>query len=247
MSEQPEVHTITFRPESLLCEVTAGPNRHIYLSNRYAVGMALLREGDADEATAQASAIRWADMLVSHGVAVGRNRQEQVILAVVPETKRTVNWTGPVYPSHIRYTGDTRSLSLTITVPPLLVMLRTKEQRYVRAYLHCVAPTALKTLTVNTASSVLATFPYGNVYVGGGRICWGNVAHATLNTVEDVLYAFFSSGFNIDLYHPATCGSTARTLHEMANAAQGMLPPPVAASFNMTVAGQLHRLMGMDE
>jgi hypothetical protein len=237
------VHEIKLRAGSHLCEVTAGASRRVYISSRHAVGMALLQDaGVAPEPSIRE--IRWTDMLVSHGVAVGVKGLERIVIAVVPQMKRTVQWTGPAFATPTSETGVTGTYPLDITFPPVLAMLRTNELRYVRAYMFCVLPAALKTLTVSGEVNSLASFPYGNVYSSGGRICWGTVGHASLNTMEDLLHAFFSSGFNNDLFAPSACGTRRRNLWELVKETSGVVTSPPAPYFTMNVATQLRRLLG---
>lgn len=236
------VDEIKLKPGSPLCEVVIGPTRRVYISSRHAVGLALLQDA-ADQAEGSLQGLQWVDMLISHGVAVGTRGPERFTLAVIPAQTRTVHWSGPVYANTSDPTSVyTSGVSLKVGFPPLLVMLRVKEGRYVRAFMFCVNPTALKTLSVTGTAPVLSSFPYGNVYADGGRICWGTVEHSTLVTIDDVLHTFFESRFNTDLFHSATCGVRLRNLHEMVQQHPKALPIP--QGFPISIPAQLQLLLG---
>ena len=230
-----------------LCEVVVGPSRRVYISNRRAVGLALLQDASIEEETAVSTrAMTWTDMLPSHGVAVGVNGRERVVVAVVPEVKRTIQWTGLLYRNRADGIGHHDQHQVEAVFPPCLVMLRTQDVRYKKAFLFCVKPDALKTLSVTGGANVLASFPYGNVYASGGRICWGTVPHSTLNTVDDVLHTFFGSGFNPDLFVSSPCGVPARNLPELVSFTKGVLPSPTAPYFNMSISTQIRTLLGSE-
>ena len=227
-----------------LCEVTVGESRRVYLTTRSAVGLALLQDAihDAEEVTT--STVSWTDMLATHGVAVGVRGQERVLVAVIPETKRTVTWTGPLFASPLDAVGrPVTAHALELIFPPCIVVLKINGTQYVKGTLSCVKPDAVKTLSVHEDANVLAPFPYGNVYSAGHRICWGTVAHNTLNTVEALLQSFFQSGFNNDLFAAAVCGSRARNLPEMVQGAVTVNGTPVlpvaAAYFTTSMAAQV--------
>ena len=228
-----------------LCEVTVGESRRVYLTSRRALGIALLQEHAANEAdSSAASNVVWTDMLATHGVAVGVAGRERITVAVIPETKRTVSWTGTLFTHATDAVGRPASArTLEVTFPPCVLMLRITGMQYTKGTLSCVKPDALKTLSVHSDARVLTPFPYGNVYPSGSRICWGTVAHATLNTAEAVLETFFQSGFNNDLFDTGTYGSVrVRNLPEMLQLP--VFPPPTPAQFAVSLATQVQTVLG---
>ena len=228
-----------------LCEVTVGESRRVYLTTRSAVGIALLQEAMTESPVDAVSQCVWTDMLATHGVAIGVRPQERVVVAVIPEAKRTVKWTGPLYASAADAVGrPVTEQVLELLFPPCLAMLKiSATQQYLKGTLSCVKPDAVKTLSVQSDAHVLAPFPYGNVYTSGHRICWGTVVHSTVNTVEALLQSFFQSGFNNDLFAAAVCGSRARNLPEMVQGAVTVNGTPVlpvaAAYFTTSMAAQV--------
>ena len=233
---------------SRLCEVTVGTSRRVYLTSRRAVGMALLQES-ANESSPESDVV-WTDMLTSHGVAIGTADRARIVVAVIPEAKRTVTWTGTVFTSPTDAIGRPgEPCILELTFPPCVAMLRITGNQYAKASLSCVKPDALKTLSVRSDASALASFPYGNVYASESRVCWGTVEHATVNTIEALLDTFFQSGFNNDLFSAGACGLRVRNLPELVQSRQSLtttaLPPPVDAYFNTSVSAQVRAIMGV--
>ena len=233
-----------------LCEVTVGESRRVYLTTRSAVGIALLQEAITDPAETVVAPIAWTDMLATHGVAVGVRGQERVMVAVIPEAKRTVKWTGPLFANAADVVGRPVSEHvLEMIFPPCLAVLKIgATQQYMKGTLSCVKPAALKTLSVHSDATALAPFPYGNVYTSGHRICWGTVEHATVNTIEALLQSFFQSGFNNDLFNAGLCGVRVRNLAEMARIAMPIegapvLPPVAAQYFQTSVATHIDAVL----
>ena len=207
------------------CRVVSGPLREVYRSTPHLVGLALLQgvieEGESEE---DIQDIQWVDLLGSHGCAVGRCADSQVLLTILPSKARDVMWA---------------ETPITAVFPQLLMgMAVGREQQLVRSVLYVLHPPPSTHLSVTAPASILAPFPYGNVYAESGLICWGAVRIGDVKTPQDVEELFFRSGFNNDLFN--RLGLAARNLPEMVRAAPNhVLPLP---PMSMTIPQAIHQV-----
>lgn len=193
------IRQINFRDGTTgVCEVVEGGSGRTFRATTHAVAIALLgAESPEDAVNASTGEIQWTDYLSTHGLAVGSRGKRSFILGVLPGRERTVRYTGPL---------DTANASrnLTCQFPPILLGLM-REGSGPRSFRNAVVfamphATNLSTLGVTVGANVATSFPYGNVYAGSGKICWGNVPHNHIQTIKDLEELFFGSDFNGDLY-----------------------------------------------
>ena len=209
------------------CRVTQGTSRRTYQSTPLSIAMAIMSQvspEDADEGQHREG--QWIDMLATHGVAIGRVRRRDITLAIVPSKQRS-----------FAYNEDGERSEGTALFPPLLIGLATTQRRYVQGAIALCNVTKQAQMTVVAVVPCLATFPYGNVYTGTGRICWGQVQHSTVSTIQELETLFFNSGFNLDLYHMSDRGN----IKTLATAARtNMLPVP---AMNWTIPDMIEQLV----
>lgn len=221
------IRQINFRDGATgVCEVVEGGSGRTFRATTHAVAIALLgAESPEDAANASTGEIQWTDYLSTHGLAVGTRGKRQYVLGVIPAKERTVNYTGPL-------DVTTASRSLTCQFPPILLGLMREgngPRSFRNAVVFCMPHAVnLTTLGVTVGANIATSFPYGNVYTGSGRICWGNVPHNHIQTIRDLEELFFGSDFNGDLY-----GAGRGRLVTLARAHNGKPLPAPAASINM--------------
>lgn len=224
--------TITHENGRGFVRVTAGSRQ--YLTTPMAAGLSLL--GLTGEDAAATTEVEWDDHLATHGLAIGHVGPETLTLAVRPSMVRTVG-----------YSRDGVTRQVPMTYPPTLTCLVTSRvagvTRFVRGIFYCVKPAALASLSITTLDPVAIAFPYGNVYAEG-RICWGGVATSgTCRTIAELEAAFYGSGFNGDLYHPASFATGAvNAFSTMMTRADGILPVPRDNSFNTNIPTIIARM-----
>lgn len=214
------------------CRVVVGAARRAYYSTPALVGMALLSQHQPQGGTPLGS-VSWCDHLASHGIATGHQSENEFTLAVIPPTKRTINHT-----SRNEATMTTETRQRVITFPHMLVGLHLRAGRFVKGLFYLTMPTVLPTLHLNVTTPVATSFPYGNVYQGTGRICWGTIRHDGIRSLGDLLTLFFESGFNRDLYHAGEALSTAAARPD------GVLTPPTAGHLNLPMTTIVGTLIG---
>lgn len=221
------IRQINFRDGATgVCEVVEGGSGRTFRATTHAVAIALLgAESPEDAASAATGEIQWSDYLSTHGLAVGTRGKRQYVLGVIPAKERTVNYTGPLDTANA-------SRSLTCQFPPILLGLM-REGTGPKSFRNAVVFTLphgvnMTTLGVTVGANVAASFPYGNVYSGAGRICWGNVPHNHIQTIKDLEDLFFGSDFNGDLY---VAGGG--RLISLARANKGKPMPAPAPTVNM--------------
>mgnify|MGYP001575931069 FL=1 len=207
------------------CRVVGRTGR-TYHSTPQAIGLALLGSSPAVE-EATGGRLTWHDYLSTHGVAVGTRGDLQTHLAIIPPKPRTISLL-----STSRETGRTTTESHTVTFPHVLMGLRLLRGRFEQSILMLPNMTQQGNMNVTSTVSLLTTFPYGNVYAGG-RICWGGVSTADIHTIKDLEDLFFGSGFNSDLFDPASAGHAGMAL-TIANSPQGVLTPTLRNAYNIS-------------
>lgn len=222
MSITTEIHITDGSP---ICRIVRGPNAQVSLSTPVAVGMALLQSATAaagQQATAGIDASSWTDLLSSHGVAIGRVRGAEVTLAVLPPKQREVSF------------GEQRVIC---TFPHIFMCLATRTRRYANGLIFVFDPRNQARVNVVNGPECLTPFPYGNIYGDSGRICWGSVRHGDIKTIAEMESAFFTSGFNTDLWGIRSHGNLPALVAASPN---GVIAPPTG--FGTTVAQAISRL-----
>lgn len=219
------------------CRVIAGPAGRAYFTTPQALGLALLGMPVAAEDEASVpSGIAWTDYLATHGVAHGIRGNRQLHLVILPTKPRTVTWVG-------LNDNGTQNITehLTLTFPPMLACLLLQRGVYERASLFMANMSQQAQMNTGSPTPMLSTFPYGNVYLGTGHICWGGVRTADIRTIKDLDDLFFGTGFNRDLYDGTRAGGV--SLRLAARAAVGGILPPVTGDYSITIPSAISHLM----
>jgi hypothetical protein len=189
---------ISIDHESGSCRVVTGAVRQTFRTTPRAVGIALLGMDRAE--TDLGSNMSWQDHLASHGVLVGTRRKQVATLLVIPRKERTVRV--PKMNSRGEWEGAHDQL---VSFPPVLLGLLTDDGAYRSACLFMIDVGRQSTFSVISTTPVLHPWPYGNIYMESGAVCWGQVNHSGIHTIKDLEELFFGSGFNRDLFS-ATAG-----------------------------------------
>ncbi len=180
-----EIHLDSDRPT---CRVIRGPARETFLSTPLVVAMSILSSARPEDERAVTNDVRWTDLLATHGCAVGRKRQTDLLLGLYPQATRTVRY------------GSETPREIVVTFPPLMLGLAVTGGRHTRACLMVADPSTQAQWSVTAPTVCLVPFPYGNVYSNTGYICWGGVEHGDVVTLALLERTFFASGFNTDLW-----------------------------------------------
>ena len=207
-----------------VCKVISGAGRRVRYTTEEALGLALLRL-NPETSRAQVE-IHWSDYLAGRGVAVALSGDRILTLLVCPELVRTVV-----------YHNGTNRQTFNVKFPPLLLATAFKAQQLIKAQLWVVKPSLEHQLSTSSETPALCYFPYGNVY-GHGGICWGSTSIKDLRTPDEVLAAFFGSGFNGDLYEPGPLGERGGLLDLLTRTSTtgGVLPLMREQSFTKSVS-----------
>lgn len=166
-------------------KVFEGPSRRVMYTTEEALGLSLLKLNPQNVGNVE---LRWVDMLGSRGLAIAPSGSRLVCLQTFPAHQRTIPFRR----------GDV-SREYTVTIPDVLMATNFKDNSLQKASLWVVRPDFLKKLTATSTDPTLAYWPYGNVYTHGG-ICWGTTPVRDIHTPQDAFDAFFTSGFNGDLF-----------------------------------------------
>jgi hypothetical protein len=204
-----------------LCRIVEGAARRVFYATPEAVGLCLLGINPQSAATH----LQWTDYLTARGVAFGASGHHTYVLMVCPAQRRILPWKS----------GSNPVVEMPAQVPPVLFSVVMRDQHLARATLHVIKPGWEQRLSVGMSDLVLAVFPYGNVYAHGG-ICWGTTPIQDITQPSDVEGAFFTSGFNGDLYHPYYCNVHDPTLPALVERTHGDLPLPAASQYLKSVA-----------
>lgn len=167
------------------CKVFEGPSRRVFHTTEEALGLSLLKLNPQNQGTVE---LRWLDLLGSRGLAVAPSGSRLVCLQTFPSHTRTIPFRR----------GDVNR-EYTVTIPDVLMATSFKDSALQKASLWCVRAGMLPKLSATSADPTLTYWPYGNVYSHGG-ICWGTTPIREIHTPQDAFDAFFTSGFNGDLF-----------------------------------------------
>lgn len=166
-------------------KVFEGPTRRVMHTTEEALGIALLKLNPQNHGTVE---LRWVDMLGTRGLAVASSGSRLVCLQTFPSHTRTLPFRR----------GDINR-DYTVTIPNLLMATNFKDGSLQKASLWTVRADFMNKLSATSTDPTLAFWPYGNVYNHGG-ICWGTTPVRDIHSPQDAFDAFFSSGFNGDLF-----------------------------------------------
>jgi hypothetical protein len=209
-----------------MCKVIEGPARRTYFSTSEAVGLALL--GMTRGSTA--STAKWNDFLATNGVAFGSNDKDSFTIMVLPEKERS-----------IVYMRDHTKVDLKATFPPMVMAVRMIHGKVNKAMFFMLKLGEEKKLTISSTASVLAGFPFGNVYEHGG-VCWGTHGIGDLTQPQDVEEAFFGSGFNGDLWYPHNWDGDDTNIQVLVTRTHGKLPTVTNRSYTNSIAGVVQEI-----
>jgi hypothetical protein len=203
------------------CRVIEGPARRVRYTTPEAVALALLQL--RPENTRFAGATRWMDYLAGRGVAIGLVNDSLVGLLTYPAMMRTIPYRHTAQKDHIA------------EFPPLLMASHFKAGKLVKSSLWVIKASAMPTLGISVTASVLAPFPYGNVYDHGG-ICWGSASTKDVREPDETIQTFFQSGFNGDLFNPAPIGAGSTPYHDFLQTYDGKaLPLPRESCYSKSM------------
>lgn len=209
---------ITINHSRHTCLVQTGGGR-TFMSTPHAVGMELLAGGGEGEEVPRGRTFSWQDHLIRHGVAIGTRGPRTATLSIVPPRQRTVRRDPR---------GDDRGSTATVTIPAMLIAILMQGGRYVNGLLYLADITRQGQMSVGSPTPLLLAWPFGNVYEGSGRICWGGVRSDGIRGLADLEDLFFSSGFNTDLV--STHGRTGVRWQDGAT-----WPTPPADAFRISI------------
>lgn len=166
-------------------KVFEGPSRRVFHTTEEALGLSLLKLNPASQGHVE---LQWLDMLGSRGLAVAPSGPRLLCLQTFAAHKRTLPFRR----------GDTNR-DYTVTIPDVLMATNFKDGGLQKASLWAVRPGFLDKLSVTSTEPTLAYWSYGNVYNNGG-ICWGTTPVRDIHSPQEAFDAFFTSGFNGDLF-----------------------------------------------
>lgn len=169
------------------CKIKDGSTGRIYSTTEEALGLYLLRLNPAQ--VNAGGAVTWVDQLAKRGIAVGTQADRLLTLTVFPSQKRTIAFGR----------GDSTREEFTVVLPEILMPAMFKDGRLFKALMYVLRPGTREKLNVNSTETLLAGYPFGNVY-NTGAICWGSTHLKDVKTPDDAYEAFFNSAFNGDLY-----------------------------------------------
>ena len=220
------------------CKVIEGEARRVYFTTEEALGLAMLRLNP--HVAGGTVALDWADFLGDRGVAMALSGNRALALMRYPATTRSIQY----------HRGTGSSLDFAVTTPPLLVAAAFVAQKLVKTQLWVIKAGFEDKLSVTGTDNVLSMFPYGNVYSHGG-ICWGSTPLKDIHQPNEVVGAFFSSGFNGDLYTPSYMGVSEQVLLSYlqritANGTKtGVLNLPIETAYVKSVAAVVQDISRM--
>lgn len=198
-------------------KVFEGPARRVFHTTEEALGLSLLKLNPSEGgATVE---LRWVDLLGSRGLAIAPAGGKLVCLQTFPSHKKTLNY--------IR--GDVNQ-PFTVTIPDVLMATNFKDGHLQKASLYVVKPQMLGKLSTTSTDPTLTYWPYGNVYSHAG-ICWGTTPIRDIHSPQEAFDAFFSSGFNGDLF--AMDSSGLLNFLKARAAGDGIYPVQPASSFTV--------------
>lgn len=180
MATELEVHISGGR-----CKVFEGASRRVFYTTEEALGLSLLKLNPQNQGSVE---LWWVDMLGSRGLAIAASGSRTLCLQTVPSHTRTIPFRR----------GDTNR-DYTVIIPDTLMATNFKDGALQKASLWTVKAGFLPKLSATSADPTLAYWPYGNVYSHGG-ICWGTTPVRDIHSPQEAFDAFFTSGFNGDLY-----------------------------------------------
>ncbi len=207
------------------CKVFEGPSRRVLYTTEEALGLALLKLNPQNQGSVD---LRWLDMLGTRGLAVAPSGTRLVCLQTFPSHQRSLPYRR----------GDV-SREYTVTIPDVLMASSFKDGSMQKASLWIVRPGFREKLSVTSNDPTLSYWPYGNVYNHGG-ICWGTTPVRDIHTPQDAFDAFFTSGFNGDLY--AYDGAGLLNFLDTVKKGTGVFPVQPAERFTQTCASVVQNI-----
>lgn len=212
--------------KSGVCKVIEGPARQVRYTTEEAVGLALLKINR----NASRVALVWNDFLASRGVAMGMSSKNMLTAMVLPAQTRDIEW---------RRNSSKHLLKLTF--PACLLLVNFEGPTLRKSSLWVIKPGMEGKLGINDPDGVLCAFPYGNVYSHGG-ICWGTTLTRDCHSPGEIEQAFFTSGFNGDLWYPQQFEGTGDTLPAHVAAHGSILAAPAASQCNKSVSSAVQEV-----
>lgn len=168
------------------CKVFEGTSRRVFYTTEEALGLSLLKLNPQNVGSVE---LRWVDMLGTRGLAIAPSGSQLLCLQTFPSHQRT-----------LPFRRRDVNREYIVTIPDVLMATNFKNGSLQKASLWTVRAGFMAKLSVTSTDPTLAHWPYGNVYSHGG-ICWGTTPVRDIHSPQDAFDAFFSSGFNGDLFY----------------------------------------------